>query len=125
MSNECRIGIMKLGCIGAAPLLDLLLDERAERKDIDVVTVGSGAKLDAEPCKVAATKMSEYDVGLVIIVSPNAALPGPTEARNMILEKGIPVLTISDGPSKKAFYKKNDQVSLLSGFEKLVGYIQH
>ncbi|MHA1638047.1 MAG: F420-dependent methylenetetrahydromethanopterin dehydrogenase, partial [Candidatus Thorarchaeota archaeon] len=42
MSKECRIGILKLGCIGAAPLLDLLLDERAERKDIDVVTVGSG-----------------------------------------------------------------------------------
>ena len=98
MSNESRIGFLKLGCIGAAPLLDLLLDERAERKDIDVVSVGSGAKLDPEPCKAAALKMTEMNVGLVVIVSPNASLPGPTQARDIILEKGIPVLTISDGP---------------------------
>ncbi|MEN9726995.1 MAG: methylene-5,6,7,8-tetrahydromethanopterin dehydrogenase, partial [Pseudomonadota bacterium] len=28
-----RLGVLKLGCIGAAPLLDLLLDERADRED--------------------------------------------------------------------------------------------
>lgn len=123
MSKECRIGILKLGCIGAAPLLDLLLDERAERKDIDVVTVGSGAKLDPEPCKTAAMKMAEMDAGLVVIVSPNASLPGPTQAREMILEKGIPVLTISDGPSKKAFYKKNEEGKKVVSVPEKSGFI--
>ncbi|MHA1930569.1 MAG: F420-dependent methylenetetrahydromethanopterin dehydrogenase [Candidatus Thorarchaeota archaeon] len=123
MSKECRIGILKLGCIGAAPLLDLLLDERAERKDIDVVTVGSGAKLDPEPCKAAAMKMTEMDAGLVVIVSPNASLPGPTQAREMILEKGIPVLTISDGPSKKAFYKKNEEGKKVVSIPEKSGFI--
>ncbi|TFH09584.1 MAG: methylenetetrahydromethanopterin dehydrogenase, partial [Candidatus Thorarchaeota archaeon] len=36
MSDITRIGILKIGCIGAAPLIDLILDERAERKDIAV-----------------------------------------------------------------------------------------
>ena len=123
MSKEIRIGIMKLGCIGAAPLLDLLLDERAERKDIDVVSVGSGAKLDPEPCKAAAMKMAEMNADLVVIVSPNASLEGPTQARNLILEKGIPVLTISDGPSKKAFYKKNEEGKKVVSVPEKSGFI--
>jgi len=123
MSNESRIGFLKLGCIGAAPLLDLLLDERAERKDIDVVSVGSGAKLDPEPCKAAALKMTEMNVGLVVMVSPNASLPGPTQAREIILEKGIPVLTISDGPSKKAFYKKNEEGKKVVSIPEKSGFI--
>ena len=31
-----RVGILKLGCIGAAGLIEYVLDELAERKDIEV-----------------------------------------------------------------------------------------
>ncbi|MFX0107881.1 MAG: F420-dependent methylenetetrahydromethanopterin dehydrogenase, partial [Candidatus Hodarchaeota archaeon] len=48
MPRDVKVGILKLGAIGAAPLIDLLLDERAERKDIDVRAVTTGAKLDEE-----------------------------------------------------------------------------
>lgn len=44
MSKTVKIGILKVGCIGSAPLLEFLLDERAERRDIAVRVVGSGAK---------------------------------------------------------------------------------
>ena len=37
MSKEVRIGILKLGCIGSLPLLEFLLDERADRKDVDIM----------------------------------------------------------------------------------------
>ena len=42
-NNVFKLGVLKLGCIGAAPLLDLLLDERADREDLDVRGFTSGA----------------------------------------------------------------------------------
>ncbi len=109
MPRDVKVGILKLGAIGAAPLIDLLLDERAERKDIDVRAVTTGAKLDEEDCVDAAQKMGEFEPDFVIAISPNAALPGPTKARDHLLGKGIKVLVIADVPSKKAFYKKNEE----------------
>jgi methylenetetrahydromethanopterin dehydrogenase len=51
MANEVlRLGVLKRGCIGAASLLDLLLDERADREDIDIRGFTSGAKLDQHAC---------------------------------------------------------------------------
>ncbi len=123
MPDHCRIGVLKLGCIGAAPLFDLLLDERAERKDIEVVTVGTGAKLDPELCQQAAAKMVELKPDIVVVVSPNASLPGPTQARSHLLGKGLRVLSISDGPSKKAFYTKDDSGKSVPSAPKGSGFI--
>jgi len=109
VSDLARIGILKLGCIGAAPLLELILDERAERKDIAVRVVTTGASMDTSHGEEATAKLSEMKPSLVLIVSPNAALPGPTQARESLLKKGIPVVVISDSPSKKAFYTKNEK----------------
>lgn len=109
MTDLCRIGILKIGCIGAAPLIDLILDERAERKDIAVRTVTTGASMDPKHSEEATAKIAEMNPGLVIIVSPNAALPGPTQAREYLLKKKLPVLSISDAPSKKAFYAKDEK----------------
>ena len=104
-----RLGILKLGCIGAAPLLDLLLDERADREDILSAGFTSGAKLDAQACDGPTHAAIGYRPDLMLLVCPNAALPGPQAAREAISAAGIPVITISDGPSKKAFYVKNDK----------------
>ena len=43
-----KVGIIKCGNIGTSPLVDLILDERADRKDIDVRVLGSGAKMGVE-----------------------------------------------------------------------------
>ncbi len=103
-----RLGVLKLGCIGAAPLLDLLLDERADREDLEVFAFTSGAKLDDAACAKAVALALESRPDLMLLVSPNAALPGPKAARAALAAAPIPVITISDGPSKKAFFKKND-----------------
>ena len=123
MSDLIRIGILKLGCIGAAPLLDLLLDERAERKDIDVRVVTSGANMDPGMCEEATTNLAAMEPGIVFIVSPNASLPGPTKAREILLEKKIPVVSISDAPSKKACYKKNDEGKKVKSVPEGSGFI--
>jgi methylenetetrahydromethanopterin dehydrogenase len=104
-------------------LLDLILDERAERKDIEVVTVGTGAKLDPEPCEQAAMRMADARPDLVLVVSPNASVPGPTQARNHLLSKGLRVLSISDQPSKKAFYSKDESGKSIPSAPKGSGFI--
>ncbi len=108
-NNVFKLGVLKLGCIGTAPLLDLLLDERADREDLQVRAFTSGAKLDPEACADPTGSVIECHPDLILMVSPNAALPGPKNSRTRIAEAGIPIITVSDGPSKKAFYKKNDE----------------
>ncbi|MHA1905405.1 MAG: F420-dependent methylenetetrahydromethanopterin dehydrogenase [Candidatus Thorarchaeota archaeon] len=104
-----KIGVVKFGCIGAAPLLDLILDERADRKDLEVRVFTSGAKLDPDSCVGPTDAVIEYKPDLVLSVSPNAALPGPTASREKLGEAKLPTITISDGPAVKGFYKKNEE----------------
>ena len=104
-----KIGVLKLGCIGAAPLLDLLLDERADREDLAVKTWTCGAKLDPQSCAEPTAALLAWRPQLALLVSPNAALPGPNNARTALAAAGIAFITLSDGPSKKAFFKKNEE----------------
>ena len=104
-----KLGVLKLGCIGAAPLLDLLLDERADREDLEVRAWTCGSKLDPASCEEPTGAIVAWKPQLAILVSPNAALPGPGNARKALAAAGIPFVTLSDAPSKKAFFKKNDE----------------
>jgi methylenetetrahydromethanopterin dehydrogenase len=108
-SMVVKVGFLKLGCIGSAPLLEFMLDERAEREDIDVRVVGAGAKLETEQAEDAALRMLEFKPQIVIIVSPNATLPGPKKAREIIKAAGVPVIVVSDGPAKKAIQELEQQ----------------
>ncbi|MEM7542704.1 MAG: F420-dependent methylenetetrahydromethanopterin dehydrogenase [Pseudomonadota bacterium] len=118
-----KLGVLKLGCIGAAPLLDLIVDERADREDIDTRAYTSGAKLDPESCGPPTQALIDFTPDLALIVSPNAALPGPKQARNAVLEAGIPTIAIGDGPSKKAFFKKNDEGKQVKNVPDNLGFV--
>ncbi|MGR8946807.1 MAG: F420-dependent methylenetetrahydromethanopterin dehydrogenase [Gammaproteobacteria bacterium] len=104
-----NLGVLKLGCIGTSPLIDLLLDERADREDLNVRAFTSGAKLDGDSCAQTTELFIASKPDLAILACPNSALPGPKASRKAIGEAGIPLITISDGPSKKAYYKKDDE----------------
>jgi len=101
-SSIVKVGIVKLGNIGSAPLLEFLLDERAERQDIQVRVVGSGAKMAPQDASDVATKMVEFRPNFALVASPNASLPGPSKARNILKESKIPTIVVSDGPAKMA-----------------------
>ncbi len=96
-----KVGFVKLGNIGTSRIVDLLLDERADREDIDVRVVGTGAKMTPEVAGDTSWLL-EWDPDMVVVISPNAALPGPKRAREMVKERGKPCIVISDGPAKKA-----------------------
>jgi len=92
-----RIGYLKLGNLGISCIIDLLLDERADR-DIFVRTVGTGAKM-GETEAGEAGKLLEFKPQLAVVVSPNAATAGPARARETLAE--VPTIVVSDGPSAK------------------------
>ncbi|MHA1784455.1 MAG: F420-dependent methylenetetrahydromethanopterin dehydrogenase [Candidatus Helarchaeota archaeon] len=98
-----KIGVIKCGNIGISPILDLMLDERADREDIDIRVIGSGPKLGPEQCEDATKIMLEQvKPALILFVSPNTGLPGPKKARDLIQAAGVPAIIISDAPGKKA-----------------------
>jgi methylenetetrahydromethanopterin dehydrogenase len=97
-----KVGFCKLGNIGAGLLLELLLDERADRKDIDVRVITSGAKMGVDQAVEVAEKMIGFKPNIAVAVSPNAALLGPSKLREMLVQAGISTIVVSDSPTKKA-----------------------
>ncbi|MHA1185363.1 MAG: F420-dependent methylenetetrahydromethanopterin dehydrogenase [Candidatus Heimdallarchaeota archaeon] len=91
-----KVGILKLGNIATSVLLEMLLDERADRLDIDVRTISSGAKLEEKSISDALTIFLKEDFNLSIITTPNASLKNPQKAIKKIKEKSPNVIVISD-----------------------------
>ncbi len=83
-------------------MLELLLDELADRQDIKVRTVTTGSKMGPEDVEEALPKILEFNADLFIVISPNTALPGPSKAREAISCSGRPGLVVSDSPGKRA-----------------------
>lgn len=102
MSEPIKIGFLKLGSIGTAPMIEFVLDERAERDDISTRTVGSGSKIGPAEAEECARRLLDFKPQIAIVTSPNAALPGPTRARQLLAEAGVPTIVVSDSPAKKA-----------------------
>ena len=96
-----RVTFIKIGYIATTTLIDALLDERSGRKDLQMRVVSSSVSMDEE----AAVDVTKIAVGiptdLYVVVSPNAAMPGPTKAREALHATGKPVIVVSDEPSRK------------------------
>ncbi len=93
-----KIGVIKCGNIGTSPVLDLVLDERADRPNIDVRGVSSGAKMNPEQIEEVVPKIMDYDPDFVIFISPNPGAPGPAKARELLSGMDVPALIIGDAP---------------------------
>jgi methylenetetrahydromethanopterin dehydrogenase len=104
-----KIGVFKCGNIGTSPLLELLFDELADRKDIKVRTVTTGSKMGLEDVEHALPKIFELDPDFLILISPNTALPGPAKAREKISNSGLPGVVLTDAPGKKVKAELIDQ----------------
>jgi len=125
MSEEgkiLKIGILKNGTIGSSLLLAFLMDERAEATRINVREVTSGAKMHPpDHCIDTMKRLLEFKPELLIMSSPNAALPGPKAAREMA--GGIPTIVISDAPAKKAVeeIKEKNMGYILVNCDSMIG----
>ncbi len=93
-----NIGFIKMGNLGMSQVINLIQDEIAAREGIAIRVCGTGAKMG--PDDAAATEsFKQWDADFVVIISPNAAAPGPTAARELWKDK--PCIVVSDGPTKK------------------------
>ncbi|MBS7648336.1 MAG: F420-dependent methylenetetrahydromethanopterin dehydrogenase [Candidatus Bathyarchaeia archaeon] len=101
MNKIVKVGVLKAGCLGSLPLLEFLLDERADREDIRVRVVGSGAKVIPEDCIESAEQILRHDIDLIIFIGPAQTTQGPSEARKILKSAGKPVIVISDIPAKR------------------------
>ncbi|NHJ84087.1 MAG: F420-dependent methylenetetrahydromethanopterin dehydrogenase [Asgard group archaeon] len=90
------IGILKLGNIASSVLLEMLLDERADRLDVNVRTISSGAKLQPESINSAYKIFSDLDFDINIVATPNASLPAPQKIILKLLDKKKPLVVITD-----------------------------
>lgn len=95
-----KIAIIKSGNIGTSPVIDLLLDERADRLNIDVRTFGSGAKMNPEQVEDVVPKIDDFKPDFAIFISPNPGAPGPAKARELLSAKDIPAIIVGDAPGK-------------------------
>lgn len=107
--EKVKIGVFKCGNIGVAPLFELLLDELAEREDITVRTLTTGSKMGVEDIEEALPKIFEFNPDLIIFISPNPSIPGPAKAREILSNKGVPSVVISDGVAKRIKNKLEEQ----------------
>jgi len=99
--EKVKIGVFKCGNIGVAPVFELLLDELAERGDLKVRTVTTGSKMGVEDVEEALPKLFDFDPDLIVFISPNPAIPGPAKVREILSERGVPSVVISDGVAKR------------------------
>jgi methylenetetrahydromethanopterin dehydrogenase len=96
-----KLGIAKIGNIVSGLMTDLLLDERADREDFEAVTVTSGTKMKEEDAEKVVEALLKFEPDLCVVVSPNAAQPGPTKARTLLKSAGKKVVVITDSPKLK------------------------
>jgi methylenetetrahydromethanopterin dehydrogenase len=96
-----KVGVAKLGNIASGVMAELLLDERADREDMQTFMATSGTKLQPEDIDRVVTNMKAWKPDFAIVVSPNGVLPGPTGAREALAAAGIPVVIITDDITTK------------------------
>lgn len=100
--KQCvKIGIFKCGNIGSSPLFELLLDELADRQDIKARILSTGPKMAVEDVEETLPKIFELDPQILVLISPNPAIPGPAKVREKFSSSGLPSVIISDAPAKR------------------------
>lgn len=104
-----KIGIIKVGNIGTSTIIDLILDERADREDIDVRTLGTGAKMHQKQIDDVMPKIEEFNPDLIIFISPNPNAKQPRKAREFLSKIKVPTVIVGDQPGEKGINKMKEE----------------
>jgi methylenetetrahydromethanopterin dehydrogenase len=120
-----KVGIAKLGNIGSGVMAELLLDERADREDMQTFMATSGTKLQPEDIDRVVDNMKAWGPDFCIVVSPNGVLPGPKGAREALAAAGIPCVVITDDITSKkddfAALKESDFGYIIMKADSMIG----
>lgn len=118
-----NVGIIKVGNIGISTLIDLILDERADREDIIVKTIGSGSKMRKSEVTDVLNRLHTINTDILIFVSPNPNAKQIKEALIEIAKLDIPTVVIGDKPGEKAipFLEENNFGYILIRGDPMIG----
>ncbi len=105
-----KIGIAKTGNIATSIILEHLLDERAEREDIEIRVFSSGPKLREKDCEEVLNSVINYNPDLIIYITPNASLKHILKCVEKYLSNKTSII-ISDSPAKKSI-KRFEELNL-------------
>jgi methylenetetrahydromethanopterin dehydrogenase len=94
-----RVGVIKTGNIASSLILELLLDERADRKDLQVLVATSGAKMAPTDIEEPLNYILRQQPDLILYSTPNPSAPGPTKVIEGL--SGRKVIIIGDSPGIK------------------------
>ena len=117
-----KITFVKIGNITLTTLIDIMLDERASRTDIDATVISSSTKMKPEAAERIFPLIDQVETDLMVMISPNANDKGPQSVIDRYKEK-YPLIVVSDGGDKEVREKwKEDGVGyIIVPFDPMIG----
>ena len=117
-----KITFVKLGNITLTTLIDIMLDERASRTDLEVTVISSSTKMKPEAAERLYPLIDQIDTDLLVLVSPNAKDKGPQAVIEKYKDK-YPVLVVSDNAGKemREKWKANGVGYIIASFDPMIG----
>ncbi len=117
-----KITFLKIGNITLTTLVDIMIDERATRKDIDATVLSSSTKLSVEAAEKIIKLVDHVETELLVIVSPNANLDGPKRLIDEFAGK-YPTLLVSDAGDKETReqWREKGVGYLIAPFDPMIG----
>ena len=94
-----KIGVLKTGNIATSLVLELLLDERADREDISVEVSSTGAKMQVSDAEELLSRVDLEAYDLILYTTPNPSAAGPKRVIEAL--KGRRAIVIGDAPGVK------------------------
>jgi len=96
-----KIAIVKAGNIATSTIIDIILDERAHREDIEVRVIGSGPKMKVKMIKEVMAIALALEPDLLIYVGPNISSKGNMEVAKVLKDFKVPIIFIGDANNKR------------------------
>ncbi|MHA1829753.1 MAG: F420-dependent methylenetetrahydromethanopterin dehydrogenase [Candidatus Heimdallarchaeaceae archaeon] len=117
-----KITFVKIGNITLTTLIDIMLDERASRKDIEATVISSSTKMKPDAAERIFPLIDQVETDLMVMISPNANDEGPQSVINRYKDK-YPLIVVSDGGDKETRQKwKEEGVGyIIVPFDPMIG----
>ncbi len=117
-----KITFVKIGNITLTTLVDIMIDERGSREDIEATVISSSTKLQPSDVERLFPLIDQVKTDLMIMISPNANLKGPQKLIDNYQDK-YPLLVISDAADKdlRAQWRDKGIGYLIAPFDPMIG----
>lgn len=117
-----KITFVKIGNITLTTLIDIMLDERASRADIEATVISSSTKMKLSAAERIFPLIDQVETDLMVMISPNANDKGPQSVIDRYKEKH-PLIVVSDTADKevRAKWKEEGVGYIIAPFDPMIG----